>query len=551
MPNAYLDVICKRADVCPGRLFAVLQYDSGPQPANYGQLFRRAGMFAELYRHAGMKRGEIIFIILRHGLDTYAAFLGAMLQGVIPSFLPYPNPKQDPNLYWTQHRKLLSAVRPRAVLAYDELVGPLRAFVSGHGTMVFAQSEADVVQPVAGTPPMPTTEDAAVLQHSSGTTGLKKGVLLSYGAIRKQIDSYAAALEIGAHQSGTVGSWLPLYHDMGLITSFLMPLYLDMPIVSIDPFVWVSDPKLMLEAIESYHITHVWLPNFAFLHLVRTVPRKATYRLDSLRALINCSEPCKPAAFDRFLERFASCGVTAEMLQTCYAMAETVFAVSQTRVGTVPRRLTVDHGGLESLGPVGAADRTAARAILLSNGSPIAGCQVRVLLDNTFAGEDVMGEVCVRADFLFERYHENPDATETAFFDEWYRTGDLGFVHSGEIYVAGRLKDVIIVNGKNIYAHDVEACVSGISGLKPGRAAALGVYDESLGSERLLIIAERDGSGRAESVIISDVNRAVLREICIPCSDVVIVEPGWLVKTTSGKVSRSENLQKFLLSRTD
>ena len=152
---------------------------------------------------------------------------------------------------------------------------------------------------------------------------------LSYASIARQLAAYRDALDLDVAAARIV-SWLPLYHDMGLISSFLLPVWLGVPILSIDPFVWVAQPELFFEAAETFGATHGWLPNFAFLHLARRVNRKRVWDLRSLQALVSCSEPCKAASFDAFLERFADWGVRAETLQTCYAMAETVFAVSQS-----------------------------------------------------------------------------------------------------------------------------------------------------------------------------------------------------------------------------
>jgi fatty-acyl-CoA synthase len=505
-------------------------------------LLHRARGFAAAYRAAGVARGQIVFIVLQHGLDAYAAFLGAMLAGAVPSLLPYPNTRHDHALYWSQHRQLFARARPAATVTFDELVDDIRSCADGSGAAIIAQSSVeDEAPPIAFV--TVETDDLALLQHSSGTTGLKKGVALSYRAIRDQIEAYALALGRKADDGMVVGSWLPLYHDMGLIAAFLMPLYLGAPIVALDPFVWVADPKLLLQAIEAHRITHVWLPNFAFLHLVRAVPRKLRFDLSPVQAFISCSEPCKPEAFDAFLARYRHCGVGPESLQTCYAMAETVFAVSQTKIAGLPRRLTVARSSIERLGAKVESDSSGTS--LLSNGPPIPGCEVRILVDGEFAPHGTFGEICVRAPCLFSGYYKNPEATQSAFRDGWYRTGDLGFVHEGEVFIAGRVKDVIIVNGKNIFAHDVEACLLGIAGLKPGRAVALGAYDQKIGSELLVVIAENDGSGREASAIMSEINHAVLAETGIGCSAVRVVEPGWLVKTTSGKVSRSENLRKF------
>ena len=545
MVSNFLDRIIARAQAEPERKFAVLHVAGAWHSFEYGTLLRRASVYAGLFASTGLDPGDVVFLVLRQGLDAYAAFLGTMLAGGVPSLLPYPNNKHDHELYWTQHRTLFARVRPRFVLVYDELMDAIAACAAGSGAGVLRQPPIDASEPFVQAVSRSAT-DLAVLQHSSGTTGLKKGVALSYGAIVKQIESYACALGIEEADGTVVGSWLPLYHDMGLVATMLLPLYLGAPIVALDPFIWTANPKLLLQAIEAQHVTHVWLPNFAFHHLVRAVPRQAYFDLASLRAVINCSEPCKPAAFDDFLQRYANCGLRPEMMQTCYAMAETVFAVAQSRLGSPPRRLSIERATLEHIGArvVTSANDTGALT-LLSNGPTVAGCTAAVLVDGISVGEGMFGEICVRAEFLFDGYHKNLAANEQAYCNGWFRTGDLGFIVDDELYVAGRLKDLIIVNGKNIFAHDVEGCLLGIAGLKPGRVVALGIYDELIGSEQLVVVAERDGS-IDDSTLISAINRATMSETGIPCSAIHLVPLGWLMKTTSGKVSRAENRGKYL-----
>lgn len=538
--NALIEAVAAAA-ADPKRRFAAIHSTGQWADLSYAGLWDRALRFAGLYRSAGLEADDVAALIIKPGADAYASFLGAMLAGGLPSFLPYPNAKHDTGLYWAQHRTLFSHARPRLILTWDELAPDIEACAEGSGAVVLRLSQVETAEPLAA--PIERLEgDIALLQHSSGTTGLKKGVALSYEAVSQQVEAYATALGLAPGARPVIASWLPLYHDMGLISSFLLPLRLGGEVASIDPFVWTSRPMLLWEAVERSSATHAWLPNFAFQHLVRMAPPGRDWNLSSLDGLVSCSEPCKAATFDLFLDRYAASGVTAEALKTCYAMAETVFAVSQSRAGEAPRRLTVAREALEREGPLERAD---AGVELLSNGPLLDGVRARVLVNGAPGGEGLVGEICVQAPFLFDGYYKNPAATEAAFdADGWYRTGDLGFLDQGELFVVGRLKDVIIVNGKNIFSHDVEAALLGIAGLKAGRAVALGVFNPSLGSEQLVVIAEVE-DGHVPETVIGEINRAVLNETGVPCGDVRLVELGWLIKTTSGKISRTENIKRY------
>jgi acyl-CoA synthetase (AMP-forming)/AMP-acid ligase II len=430
-------------------------------------------------------------------------------------------------------------------VVYDALIEPVTEASGGTGAVIVAASGVENVAP-AEPGVLPAADATALLQHSSGTTGLKKGVMLSYRAITAQLAAYRQALSLSPQTQIRVASWLPLYHDMGLISSFLLPVWHGAPILSVDPFEWTRDPLLLFEAIQNFRGTHAWVPNFSLLHQVRSARGNRRYDLGSLQALIGCSEPNKPEAFDAFTARFADWGIAGSTLQTCYAMAETVFAAAQSHIGVKTRRLAVDREALQTLGealpPTGAAEQT----VLLSNGPPIPGCDIRILKDCVFVGEKRVGEICISAPYLFTGYHNNTEATDKAFLDGYLRTGDLGFLEGGEVFIVGRVKDIIIVNGKNIVAHDVEAAISRVQDVKPGRAVAFGRYVEQVGSEQLVVVAERLGAEADDAATIRAISNAVSEEVGVGCSDVRMVEQGWLIKTTSGKISRSDNVFKYV-----
>ena len=536
MPNPFLDPLLARWKSGPAQLMGAFYDGDAWQRLELGAFMHRALQVTAYLRAAGVGPAEIILIILEHGIDAHAAFIGAMLAGAVPSFMPYPNVKQDAELYWRQHRAVFAHIRPRALLVFDSLADAMRDATQGLPVSILNASGIGACTPAE--PADVPGGSIALLQHSSGTTGLKKGVKLSYDAIALQLESYARGLRLSDVAEPRIASWLPLYHDMGLISSFLLPVWRGIPILAIDPFEWVAHPGLLLEAIADFRGTHCWVPNFALMHLARMRGARQ-WDLSSLVALIACSEPCKPEAFDAFQSRFAAMGLRPNVLQTCYAMAETVFAMTQSAIGEPVRRLAVDREALQAAGQVAAPRPGTEPLVLLSNGRPVPGCRVRA------TGDGGVGEICVTAPFLFSGYHNAPEASAEAFDGGWLRTGDLGFIDDGEVFVVGRIKDVIIVNGKNIFAHDVEAAVSRLPGVKPGRAVAFGSYNQAAGSEQLVVVAERLDDTIAEEALIRTINNVVQLEVSIGCGDVRIVEPGWLVKTTSGKISRSENARRY------
>jgi acyl-CoA synthetase (AMP-forming)/AMP-acid ligase II len=339
-----------------------------------------------------------------------------------------------------------------------------------------------------------------------------------------------------------------MYHDMGLIACTVAPLVLGQTIVLLDPFEWVASPRILFDAITRHRGTLCWLPNFGFELLAKTVaPDPQAHDLSSIRAFVNCSEPCKPATFERFAAHFAPIGITPNSLQVSYAMAETVFAVTQTDPGSTVRVLAVDAARL-------ATDKVVAppagKALeLLSNGLPIDGVTVTIASDDGQAlPADRVGEIEIESAFLFDGYYRRDELTKQRFRNGRYRSGDVGFMHDGELYVLGRTDDLIIVHGRNYFAHEIEALANQVEGLKPGRNVAVGVSNEAMGSLEIILI----GEALPEANVVHlkrNVKLAVSDAMNLGLRDVVIVPPGWLVKSTSGKISRSANLDKYLAEK--
>jgi acyl-CoA synthetase (AMP-forming)/AMP-acid ligase II len=503
-----------------------------------------AGSFLTAYRALELPDGALILIFLRHVPELYSGFLGAMLGGYRPSFMPCTSAKQDPRLYWSSHTTLFERIRPAVVVADRETLTEMAANgLNLHHTQPLAIED---LYPAQVSWASPEDDDIGLLQHSSGTTGLKKGVALTYRAIAAQLDSYAAAINL--QDDDVIVSWLPLYHDMGLIACFMLPIYRGIPIVHLDPFEWLARPGSLFECIERWRGTISWLPNFAFEYLAAMSGRDAAkYRLDGMRAFINCSETCRPDSFDRFSSAFAPAGLAAQSLQCCYAMAETVFAVTQTTLGRAPKRIWCKRESLERgrLVDVGRPDNGSRE--LIECGPVVAGLDVIVVdVDRKPLPDGHVGEIAVSGAFLFSDYNEDPERTRAQIQDGRYFTRDLGFVLDGSVYVLGRVDDLIIVNGRNVYAHEIEDLMGNIRGLKPGRSVAVPSTDDRNGTQGLVVIAEKlSNNRRSDSELRTEVLRCIFSVVNVMPKSVHLVDEGWLVKTTSGKISREMNARKI------
>jgi len=494
----------------------------------------------------GVGDRDLVVIAHTQSLEAIAAFWACLRIGAIPSMFPTLTEKLDPVIYMRSIAELVALSGVRAVITTDDFAAPLRERLT---CPVYATRDLDLE---AAPAPVHTPDPDAIafLQHSSGTTGLQKGVALSHRAVINQLSSYRQALALTADD--VIVSWLPLYHDMGLIAGFILPLTLGVPLVLMSPFDWVAHPALLLRAIAAHWGTLCWLPNFAYNHMARRIRQRDSEGLDlsSMRLFINCSEPVYAESHAAFLDRFAANGIRREMLGVSYAMAENTFAVTQTPPGVIPNEDVIDRAALETEGRAVPTTRDDPRAVIkVSCGPPIAGTECRVIDSRGQPlPERVVGELVVRSNCMLTEYYRRPDLQP--FIDGWYRTGDRGYVAAGEVYVVGRSKDLIINAGKNIYPQDIEALVNTVEGVYPGRAVCFGVEDAREGTELIAVVAETmltDADARRE--LSARIREVIARASTVTATWVHIVDPGWLIKTSSGKIARAANREKWRAER--
>jgi acyl-CoA synthetase (AMP-forming)/AMP-acid ligase II len=549
------------------------------QDISYRDLIIEASRYAQALEEAHVLPGEVVILILDHGKDLVCAFYGAILHGAIPSIMPFMTEKLAPDHYRRSLASLFEISAPTAVITYSQFLDEVNK-ASG-GTSINCVLESNQIQNRFPPVEQPdhfdlnglnrSFDDIVLLQHSSGTTGLQKGVALSHRSVFNQLESYSQALHLNS--SDVIVSWLPLYHDMGLIAGFILPVMMRVPLVLMSPFDWVRAPYRLLQAISDYYGTLCWLPNFAYNFCAQKIRARNMENVDlsSLRAVINCSEPMHWKSHRMFLESFLPYGLRPEALATSYAMAENVFAVTQGGIDTPVNIDVIDQHALQTnqiATPVNSQnswdelhdfDMTGPKNALpmLSAGRPINGTSVKVLdSEGKELPERHIGEITIHSDCMLTGYYHRPDLTKKAFLTGWYLTGDLGYLVDGELYVTGRKKDLIIVGGKNIYPQDLERLAGEVEGVHPGRVVAFGVFNEQTGTEDIVIIAEMDiksVDSRIESTyedmknqIASEIRERVTRGSDVTLRHVHVVDRNWLQKTSSGKIARSANRDKYL-----
>jgi fatty-acyl-CoA synthase len=527
------------------------------QVLSYQRLILGASAYGKTLECAKIQPGDVVILILNHGEDLIFAFFGAILHGAVPSIMPFLTEKLDPEHYRQSLTSLFEITKPTAVITYPEFVSEVRIAARNTPSIRAIISSDDIqsgdVADIDGFLGLQrAADDIVLLQHSSGTTGLQKGVALSHQAVFHQIESYSKAMLLNASPKGndTVVSWLPLYHDMGLIAGFIMPVLTRTPLVLMSPFDWVRAPYKLLQAISTYRGTLCWLPNFAYNFCAQKIRSRDLENVDlsCVRAVTNCSEPMVWQSHQAFLEKYKPYGLRPEAMATSYAMAENVFAVTQ---GGIEKPVTIDLIDRQSLlsgKNVVSTENEQDGVKMVSAGKPIENTRVKVVdSKGKELAERNIGELALQSNCMLTGYYQRPDITQKCMLDGWYLTGDLGYMFDGEVFITGRKKDLIIVGGKNVYPQDLERLAGETPSVHPGRVVAFGIFNDEIGTEEVVIVAEVETDDESEKYKVGDeIRKRVNRGSDISLRYVHIVERNWLIKTSSGKIARSANRDKYL-----
>lgn len=512
------------------------------------------------------QRRAIALLLLPHSRELFATHLGLVSCGHLPAILPWPTNRIDPEKY---QRNLLHQLRelpadflitiPQLAanlgpgLPYRVISCPVQGGDAYERTFARAFRAEPVATRVRRAVKQPAEVDgeAVFLQFSGGTTGTQKCVVVTEAMLVEQLERLRETLDVGAEDR--VVSWLPMYHDMGLIACLWFPLWCGVPSFHFAASDWLLRPEKLFGYIERYRATFCWLPNFAFAYLAqRRASIERRYDLSSVRGWINCSEPVRLRSMMAFLEAFADYGVAGDSLQASYAMAESVFAVTQTTLGQmlpVVRRSAVRTGGRQYK----ELAFDVIEDVYVSSGKPLRDTHVRVVNSSGApVKEREAGEIEIATPSLFQGYWGREGFRTSAFTEDgWYATGDYGFLSDGELYVVGRIKDIVIVGGQNIFPEDVETLASTVNGVYAGRVVAFGVEDEELGTQNLALVAEMRGEYDAPrgAEIESEIRQLILAAIGVAPRHVAVVPERWIVKSTAGKISRRETRERFVTER--
>lgn len=541
-----VEVLAEHARCRGDRLHLSLWRGPGQEtPISYGELDRSARAVAAGLVERDVRPGERVGIMLPTGPDFFPAFFGTLHAGAIPVPIYPPFRRSQVEEHLRRQAGILRNAEA-SLLVTDEAAGAVGRMLGGLVASlrtVATAAELGAADPLKEAVPA-TPEATALIQYTSGSTGDPKGVVLSHANLLANIRAMGRALE--ASSADVVVSWLPLYHDMGLIGCWLGSLYFGAQAAIMPPLAFLADPARWLRAIHRHRATISAAPNFAYELCLKSVRDADTDGLDlgSLRRLMNGAEPVSPGTVDRFARHFAPCGFSAKAMAPVYGLAENAVALAFPPPGRGPVVDRIDRDALAKRGLALPASSGAPEALeLVACGQPIPEHEIRIVDE---AGRELPdrheGRLHFRGPSATAGYFHAPEKTRALRRDGgWLDSGDRAYIADGDVYITGRIKDMIIRAGRNIHPQELEEVVGAVEGVRRGCVAAFASPDPRGGTERLVVVAEtrlRDAGPREElRRRIVEAARVVLPDT--PPEEVVLAPPGAVPKTSSGKLRRA------------
>jgi acyl-CoA synthetase (AMP-forming)/AMP-acid ligase II len=559
--SSFVDALRRRAAEQPNDPAYIFIPDRGTEriSLSFAQLYARAGNLARRLTERGEK-GDRAVLLFSPGLDFIVAFFACLIAGVIavPMMVPRRASSRDASA------AILADCSPRFAMARRDLLTDTRPdlterFNSFAPDWVFVDSRIAASGEPQSAPPLPRPDDIAFLQYTSGSTSAPKGVIVSHGNLIE--NSEMIRIAFGNTRRSTHVSWVPLYHDMGLILNALQSLYIGASCVLMAPVSFMQRPLSWLRAIHDFRAEVAGGPNFAFDLCVRRYRPEELHGIDlsCWKVAFNGAEPVRANTIDRFTSTFVPYGFDAKSIQPAYGMAEATLLISAGGRGSGPVIREVSRDSLQCNRVVAPAQAQDGQ-MLVGCGRQLGGERLAIVDPETRIplGPGLVGEVWVAGPHVAQGYWRNPEATASVFKVQtasggapcWLRTGDLGFLgEGGELYITGRIKDLIIIRGTNHYPQDIEETVQDChAALRRNGGAAFSVSDRD-DEEQLVVVQEVERAFRrpiAIEEIISSIREAVTREHEVAVREIVLIRSGSLPKTTSGKIQRSLTRQMFL-----
>lgn len=504
------------------------------------------GLIAE-----GLRAGETVAVILPENDDFARGFLGAVLVGLVPVPLFPPLGFGGLDAYVERNARILQACGARVLVTSKRLRNVMWSLTSEVDTLEQIVCIEDLAESTGELErPRRTAEDLCFLQYTSGSTAAPKGVMVSHRSLGANIHAIVHhGLQASAERDEAV-SWLPLFHDMGLIGMMLAPVATGIPANYIPALDFLMYPECWLEAISERRATATFAPNFAYAVAARKVSEEVVAKLDlSCLRVAGCgAEPIHPETMRRFVEHFEPAGLRPQALLPAYGMAEATLAVSfidpdePVTTDTVSAEAYEQEGRAEPVDDAEPGQRQPHEFVCCGKTFPGHHISIRDE-DDRELDERQVGEIVLEGPSVTDGYYREPRRTDEAFHDGRLYTGDLGYLADGKLYVTGRKKDLIIINGRNFDPQTIEWKAAEVAGVRKGNVVAFSVPSED--SEELVVVAEVHGDvDRAQ--VERDIKRRVARELMVKVGHVELVDKARLPKTSSGKLQRAKARQQFI-----
>lgn len=524
----------------------LLDRSEDPSWFPWAEVFRRAEKMCGGLQQIGLRAGDRVGLVFPTSIDFFDTFFGVVLAGAIPVPLYPPVRLGRLEEYATRTSRMLSAVSPRLVMADGRVLRLLGTALRGVAPELGCRTPSDIPARTRDATSS-SAGDLGLIQYSSGTTVDPKPVALSHRAIVTQ------AVALNAHWPDTKDivnsgvSWLPLYHDMGLIGCVITALERPGSMTLIPPELFLTRPAVWLRAISRYRATISVAPNFAYGLCAEKIRDEELEGVDlsSWRVGLNGAEPVVPRVLRRFQQRFEPWGLRPETLTPVYGLSEATLAVTFSNIDRPSSSRKFDR---EILSRDGRAVEAPDGLEMTSVGRPIDGFEVRVVdSEDRALPSSRVGRLLVRGPSLMEGYYSRADATEEVLSEGWLDTGDLGFFHQRELYLTGRAKDVLILRGRSHSPTEVEASVDRVAGVRTGCTVAVSwLPDGADGEEMVVLVEAKHGVPRRRYAEIAGLCRDAIRVATGLGADVVeVVQPGTLPRTSSGKLRRQEALRLY------
>lgn len=528
----------------------LLDEQGGEKIIRYGELLENSQAIARGLHARGLPHRGTVAIMLPTCEEFFSSFFGVLLAGGIPvPIYPPFRPDQIAD-YAKREAKILQNAEVRFLITFhraETLSKILQSFIPSLKEVVTA---ANLMTSKGSLPTFDLQgEDPAFIQYTSGSTSDPKGVLLSHDNLLANLRAVGQAINISPNDR--VVSWLPLYHDMGLIGAWLGSLYFGIPATILSPLFFLNRPERWLWAIHYYRATLSAGPNFAYELCARRIKDESIQGLDlsSWRLALNGAETVYAKTIRRFTKKYAPFGFKAETLFPVYGLAESSVALSFPPLGRVPRIDKVIRESLENeRHAIPALATTKHWLEFVSCGKAIPGHAIRIVDDdNQNLTERLVGNVQFQGPSSMQGYYRNPVATQTVHHHGWWDTGDLGYCADGELFITGRKKDVIIKAGRNLYAAELEDLAAEVTGVRKGCVVAFAVSEPKSGTEKLVIVAEtNEKKSTLHGQIKAQITDKITETIGIPPDQIILVPPKTIPKTSSGKLRRASCKERYL-----